>query len=288
MHTNDDCVRCITSEVRKITSETVEDLMLKEQIMNGVLAALAHSDMSKPPPYFGQKVHRAIREISGNPDPYKQYKMHFNKLALELYPTLRQMVNESPNPFRTAALLALAGNVIDLAANNNIRLLQTIDNTLRNPPTIDYITDLEKALESAERILYIGDNAGEIVLDRIFIEQFPRNKKTIYAVRGGPVINDATVEDAAATDMEKAAEVISNGSDAPGIILDDCSDEFRMVFNNADCIIAKGMGNFESLSSFKGKEIFFIFLVKCNLVAEHIGCPKGSAIVLKKNKEEVL
>ena len=154
------------------------------------MMALSRVDTNLPPPYFGQVVHRAIRDISTNPDPYKGFKKMFNKSALQLYPDLSEMVINSYDPFRTAVLMSLAGNIIDSAVSEHVKLLMTIHETLERKPAIDHIEVLRKTLEG-RTVLFVGDNAGETVMDRLLIEQFPEGVKLIYAVRGGPVINDA-------------------------------------------------------------------------------------------------
>ena len=141
----------------------------------------------------------------------------------------------------------------------------------------DALKSLQAAIKQSERILYLGDNAGEIVFDRLLIEQIDRQKVT-FVVRGSPVINDATMEDARMTGMADIVEVIDNGSDAPGTILEDCSAEFRQRFKMANMIIAKGQGNYETLSQ-TNRKIFFLFKAKCPVIAEDVGCETGSYIV---------
>jgi hypothetical protein len=135
-----------------------------------------------------------------------------------------------------------------------------------------------QAVAQARSILYLADNAGEIACDRLLIEQLPMERVTL-AVRGAPVLNDATRADAQAVGLEAMVEVIDNGSDAPGTILDDCSPEFRDRFAESDMIIAKGQGNFESLSDQKGN-LFFLFKVKCPMVAERIKQPMGMHVLM--------
>jgi hypothetical protein len=181
-------------------------------------------------------------------------------------------------------LISLAGNIIDFAPDHQIRLLHTIHKFLDKPPLIDAIPDLKRALEQARTVLIIGDNAGETVFDRLFIESAPKKPDYFYAVRGGPVINDATIDDALASGINRVSTVLSTGSDAPGVILEDCSSAFRNVFDAADVVVAKGMGNFETLCDVKHKRIFFILIAKCELLARHIGCSIGDGIVMQKGE----
>ena len=156
---------------------------------------------------------------------------------------------------------------------------------IKNSLTISLEGDVEafsSAISQANNILYLTDNAGEIVLDQLLIEQMPTERVTV-AVRGLPVINDATMKDAEETGLTDLVTVIDNGSDAPGTLLEDCSPAFQQCFTDADLIIAKGQGNFESLNEVR-KDIFFLLKAKCPLVSEHLGYPVGS-LVLKRSNE---
>ena len=145
--------------------------------------------------------------------------------------------------------LAIAGNIMDLAVKTNLgedEVLASFDDCLAAPLDC-HIDEFARAVEKADDILYLTDNAGEIVFDRLLVEQLPRKKVTM-AVRGKPVINDATMEDAEYTGLTKVVKIIDNGSDAPGTILSDCSRDFRRHFEQADLIISKGQGNYETLA----------------------------------------
>jgi uncharacterized protein with ATP-grasp and redox domains len=189
------------------------------------------------------------------------------------------VVERSEAPFRTALRFAAAANAIDFGAVAEVEqpdsllfIRQAMSETL-----IGNAGALEKAAGSAEKILYLGDNAGEIVFDRLLIEQLPK-EKVVFVVRGGPVINDATREDAMAAGITGWVPVADNGSDVPGTLLAECSDQFRRLFAAADLVIAKGQGNYETLSG-ADKKIFFILKVKCRVIARHIGCPPGCLVV---------
>ncbi|MFP4242836.1 MAG: damage-control phosphatase ARMT1 family protein, partial [Chitinispirillaceae bacterium] len=144
---------------------------------------------------------------------------------------------------------------------------------------------LEQTLNSASRILFLCDNAGEIVFDRFLMESMPR-EKIICAVRGKPVINDATMEDARETGMTDLVKVVSNGSDVPGTFLKSCSPGFREIFENADLVIAKGQGNFETLSEVKQKKIFFLLQVKCPVISRDVGFPVGTFLIKSSGDQE--
>jgi uncharacterized protein with ATP-grasp and redox domains len=190
---------------------------------------------------------------------------------------MEEIIKQSSDPFITALRLAIAGNVIDFAASQNFNLENTISRSLKSDFAIDHSELLRRAINNADSILYLGDNAGEIVFDKLFIQAM-NHKRIIYAVRGMPVINDATMEDADYIGMKEVAKVISNGYDAPSTIVDKSSDEFKSYFYSAGLIIAKGQGNLEGLLHLNDKRIFFLLMVKCNVMAEFLKVEKDSFV----------
>lgn len=248
--------------------------------MRNVLRKTAEMDLNQPPPAMGRLIYQMIREISGNNDPYKPIKDKFNKFLLGLYPEFQKIILTADKPIEVAVRLAIAGNIIDFGVDSDIRTADIYD-IVNQSITQDLVGSIEKfehEVTAANKILYLGDNSGEIVFDRLLIEQLPREKIT-YAVRGYPVINDVTMDDADATGITGLVKVVDNGSDAPGTLLDQCSNEFCDIFSEADLIISKGQGNYESLSD-TDKNIFFIFMVKCPVVAANTGHPKGSIVIM--------
>lgn len=284
MKTSIDCIPCFVRQTLEATRFVSVYPSVHEGVLREILRCLAGLDLDQSPPVVGQMIHRKLRELTGNPDPYRNAKEHHNRLALEMLPELREKVKNSPDPLKTSACLAITGNVVDLGAKHGLtenEVISSITRTLSEPFHID-IERLRKAIDRASSILYLADNAGEIVFDRLLIEELPAERVTV-AVRGGPVINDATVDDARAAGLNKIVRVIHNGSDAPGTILDDCGLEFQRRFNEADLIIAKGQGNYETLSDEK-KNIFFLFRIKCGVVASHTGFKIGTNVLTGTSK----
>ena len=259
------------------------DKTVHEQLLRQVLRALGAMDLRQSPPAMAQRIHRLIRELTGENNPYRDMKDRFNRLALDVYPRLKDRVEASADSLETAVRLAIAGNVIDMGVNNQLgdeEVYEAIDHALDAPFDAD-LAAFAEAASSARNILYLADNAGEIVFDKLLIEQIPLEKVTV-AVKGSPIINDATMADAEATGLTELVEVIDNGSDAPGTILEDCSEAFRQRFDEADLIIAKGQGNYETLSD-ADKDIFFILKAKCPVIARDLGCEVGS-LVLRRSR----
>lgn len=280
MKTYFECIPCLIRQTFEAARLTTDDKAIHEQVIRKVLRAASEMNLRESPPFMAQRIHRLIRQMTGDNDPYRDIKDRFNHFALELYPELKKRVERSRTPLDTAIRLAIAGNIIDSGVNHHINetlVHNSIEHALTSPLAGDP-EQFRKAVSKANDILYLADNAGEIVFDRLLIEQMPSEKITLV-VKGSPVINDACLADAQATGIADLVEVIDNGSDAPGTILDECSEEFKRRFENADLIIAKGQGNYETLSDVK-KDIFFVLKAKCPVIAHHIGCEVGSLVFL--------
>ncbi|MFA5552955.1 MAG: ARMT1-like domain-containing protein [Phycisphaerae bacterium] len=282
MKTYLDCIPCFVRQALDAARHATEDSYIHEEVVRGVLALSKDLDMRQSPPATGQQIHKLIRELVKVNDPYHGVKQRFNDAALKLYPKMRRLVVESKDPFKTAVCLAIAGNIIDFGVKSQlqeIELEETIEQCLAKEFSGTHLEDFRRAIEQAESILYLADNAGEIVFDRLLIEQLPIEKVTV-TVKGSPVINDATMEDAVIAGLPEIVDVIDNGSDAPGTILQSCSQYFRDYFDKADLIIAKGQGNYETLNDIN-KNIFFILKAKCPVISRNIGCEIGEMILQK-------
>jgi len=279
-----ECIPCFLRQALDAGRMATTDAAVHEKILRAVLKKVYEMSFLQSPPHMGQEIHRIIRELSGNRDPYAEIKSHFNRAALDMYQELKEKVRSAEHPFETAVRLAIAGNIIDFAFNSNkdnIKLTDAVDDTLSRQLVINHIAQLKGKAVQARSILYLGDNAGEIVFDRILIEELPV-ERTAFAVKAQPIINDVTREDAEFVGMTEIVEVIDNGSDAPGTILETCSDEFRRRFEQADLVISKGQGNYETLNTIDQKNIFHLLKVKCPVIAKDIGCDEGSIIVLEQ------
>jgi damage-control phosphatase, subfamily I len=216
-------------------------------------------------------------------DPYASIKIQLNRMASQVVSRFKARLETAKDPLLTAVKLAIAGNVIDLGASDGVSrgdVMQSVNQVLAQGLGGN-VERFRQAADQAQRILYLADNAGEIIFDRLLIDTLDPRRITV-AVRGSAVINDATMTDAMAAGLHEICEVIDNGSDAPGTLLDDCSSVFCQQFNEADLIIAKGQGNFESLSEYEGN-ISFLFKVKCPVVATHTKLPIGTHTLLQSS-----
>jgi uncharacterized protein with ATP-grasp and redox domains len=248
--------------------------------MRHILQEVSIMDFDRSPVDMATTIHRTLRELSGNPDPYREIKQHSNQRMLSLYPQLLEKIQSAEDSLEMAIRLAIAANIIDFGAKHNLDD-ETIDRVMAESIAIpldrELVEQLRQEIHRAESILYLGDNAGEIVCDRLLIEQLPREKIT-YVVRGNPIINDVTIADAQTVGITELVSVIDNGADAPGTILAECSPEFRDRFHSADLIIAKGQGNYESLSN-SNQNIFFLLKAKCPVIARDLNCQVGATIL---------
>ncbi|MCI0468800.1 MAG: ARMT1-like domain-containing protein [Nitrospirae bacterium] len=283
-----DCFPCFLKQTIIAVRLGTRDKALHEAVIKGVLVEIGETDISKPPAYSTTFLHRKIREMLGK-DPFKEIKSEYNQIALNLYPELKKIVRESSDPLWTATRLAIAGNIIDFGIFTSVDIIGTIDTALNSPITVDCYNDFKKAVDANNSLLYLLDNSGEIVFDRLLIEVLSDMGKRVKAVvKGSAVLNDATMEDADEVGLSSVCEVIDNGSDCIGTILEMTPPDFVSEFKNAKLVISKGQGNFETLCGCKQIEgettpceqrIFFLFQSKCDVVSKELGLSRGSMIL---------
>jgi len=276
MKTYLDCIPCFFRQALFAARLVLKDEHQIKCIMDEVGRLLPHIPMNSSPPETGRQVYRIVHQATGNHDPFKSLKDESIDRASRLYPDLKRMVQGADDPLEMAVRLAIAGNVIDFGANPGFQLEKDVKEIAAVEPTLNHYILFSKMLAEAQTVFFLGDNAGETVFDKLLIETMKR--PVVYAVRGEPIINDATLEDAQKSGLGEVAEVISSGCDAPGFILKRCSKEFRRHFETADLIISKGQGNRESLSS-ERRPIFFLLKAKCSVVAEELGVTTGDTVI---------
>jgi hypothetical protein len=290
MRTYLDCIPCFVRQTLDVCRFVSDDEAFHEHIVREILATISRVNTKQNPPTTAMQLHRIIREMTGNTDPYRKAKHDANQAALELLPSLRRRVQQARNPFREAVRLVIAANAIDYGIGEQTKVpsLDTAIESVADAEILGNCDKLHAAIEQAENILYLADNAGEIVLDRLLLERLPIERVTL-AVRGKPIINDATLDDTIQAGLDKLLTVIDNGSDLPGTMLSLCSDAFRKCFESADLIIAKGQGNFETLlpQARAGKPIHFLLKVKCSVIARLTQKPLGSLAIIHDVPQKV-
>jgi hypothetical protein len=276
-----DCIPCFLRQALEAARMATDDEDTQRKVLNSVANLIPKLPFDVTPPEIAQYVYRIIADITGNKDPYYEAKQQANRSALSLYSRLKKTVANSSDPLLAACKLAIAGNSIDLAPQSGYGALSSIaESALASPLGIDDYEEFKRSIEKSSHILYLGDNAGEIVLDRILIEELRQVKdfEIYFVVREKPIINDATLHDAISTGMDKVAEIVSNGSDAPATILSQCSPQILQLYHSVDITIAKGQGNYESLSD-EARRIFFLLKVKCPVIAGLLSANVGDAVL---------
>ena len=280
MRTYQECLVCFENQAKEAARIAGARDDIRARIVEEVDKYLPGICMDLTPPQIAKMVYGIVEEHTGHSNVYEEIKKKSNKVALALYPKVKTLVRESKDPLMTAVRMAVAGNVIDYGISHSFDIDTEIEDCIKKDFFIFDYDKFKKEVESAKNILYILDNAGEIVFDKILIEEMP--PKVVCAVRDKPIINDVTMQDARDVGLDMITKVISSGSDIPGTVIEECTDEFKEYFDKADLVISKGQGNFETLSDQK-RPIFFIFKAKCPVVARHIGCTLGDIILSRSH-----
>lgn len=288
MKTSLRCVECSFANFLNLLDEFGIDECTREKQTREFLLFLSSLDYGVTPPEIGRTTHMKMRELLNNKDPYYEKKKLYNKKMMEKYENFKEQVLVSQDPVMTSAILAIGGNIIDFSPKTN-DMDKVIDNILNSTLKVNHVDLMIEDMKKAERILYLTDNAGEIVLDKLFIQMLIRNNiversKIVVAAKGYPVINDATLEDAEETGLTELVRVVSNGDCTPGTLLRETSEEFRKLFESADVVISKGQGNFETLDAVTGKNIYFMLIAKCRIIAEKMGVGIGDFVCKKTDK----
>jgi uncharacterized protein with ATP-grasp and redox domains len=278
MQTFPECYTCLVEQAS--TAMSINDISNPQQIlvMREVLQLLSQADVNLPPSETADATNQLMREMTGITDFYREIKTQTTIHALEIYPYLQNLVNRAEDSIDMALRVCVAGNIIDVIHGNNFNLMEIVERVKDQPFSGNGMEDFRRDLASAEYLLIIADNAGETVFDRVLVETL--DIPVIYAVKSGPILNDATMEDALAVDMDKFAKIIETGSDGPGTILYDCTPEFREIMANAPLILAKGQANFETLGGKPYKQLYQMLQTKCPIIARYLDIPVGN-IVLK-------
>ncbi len=282
-----DCIPCLLKQTLAASRIATQDIAIQKEIMKQSLTKLSTLSSENSPPILCYELNNIVSMLSHNPDPYKEEKQFFNNLVLKHYDYFESLIQSSANQLEASARLSILGNIIDFGAYHqraDINLLDSIEKNLHTPLSIDNFDQFQHAIKEAKRILIFGDNAGEIVLDTFLVKAIGKERVT-YVVRGKPIINDATFVDAQASGMTELCNVVENNLGFPGTVFEQLSEQLQNDFHNADVVIAKGQGNFETMCELKHKALFFLLMVKCPVLANHIGCEKDTMALYKQNND---
>lgn len=273
MKTALECLPCYMRQALQVARISTDDIDLQLRTLQQVAKLTTSMNMEKTPPENSVAVYQTIAAISGCADPYLEIKKQSNEQALAVLSEFTKIVENSADPLAMALRLAIGGNIIDYGAMHSFDVDAAMARCLQKEFVVDNSTELLhqlRSLEAGAKVLYLADNSGEIVYDSLVVAELARMGIDVtVVVKSGAIINDALVADALACGMNNHAKILENGTSCPGTPLDDCSEELLLAFQEADLIISKGQGNFETLSE-ANAEIFFLLTVKCSVVGAHL------------------
>ncbi|NRT80147.1 damage-control phosphatase ARMT1 family protein [Clostridium beijerinckii] len=284
MKIHDKCLPCMVNQVIKVANIT--GVNNKEELLKEVFTYLSKMDFEATTQEIIGEIFGMIKEHTNNPDPYKETRNYYNTLFLKLLPEFERKIEQAENSFELAVRYAIVGNIIDFNPIHNTLLEDIFDYFERMEQlelAIDDSKELAEDILNSKTLLYLGDNCGEICMDKILlrkIKELNPNVKIFFGVRGKPVVNDSIAEDAYVVGIDEYAEVIDNGDGSLGTVLDRTSHEFKEVYKKADVVIAKGQANYECLSEEK-KKIYFLLMTKCDVIANDIGVPEKRMICMR-------
>lgn len=279
MKTELECLPCFFGQITRALGHAGVNGDRGRGIGRKAEKAIERASLDEVPARTTTLIHRILRDEIGV-DPYKRVKETYNRLALDRLPALRHMAAGTVDRLEGGARIAIAGNVIDFGIYESVDLDRSLEESFRLPLSEADFRNFSQAIHRARRILYLCDNAGEIVFDRVLLETLrDLGKDVIAAVKGSPVINDATLDDAQAAGLHECAGVIDNGNDGIGTLLEACSPQFMDAYRSADLIISKGQANYETLEQEKNERIFFLFKVKCPVVAAFLKRENGDLVL---------
>ena len=284
MNIKPDCLVCLYNQALKTSKLLNLDDETSAKILFEVAKILPNYSLNFTPPEIAEDTYALIEKITNNPDPLLKAKKEAIKEAKSFKPFLYEEIKKSSDKLLTALKIAVAGNVIDFGAKKQFSLKETIENIFNTPFKIDNYLELKEKLKTAKKIVIIGDNSGENIFDVILADVLKSlyDIEIFYFVRGKPIINDVTLKEANESDMNKFAKIVDTGVPTPGYNLKYANELSKKIFLDADVVISKGMGNFESLYEIANREIFYLFIVKCNVVASAINANEKDIILLYK------
>ena len=269
------CLPCLLRQIEEALEMSGAGEELKVEIFKKALDTMTHYEDYPSSPHIAGYLHGMVREMTGC-DPYYAVKEKDMETARLNYPLVEEYISKKEDRLFWALKASACGNTLDSAANPGVSFDESVAKELEADFGICDIELLREKLKSAKKVLILADNSGETYFDLLLIKAL-KPLEVVYAVRECPAINDATIDIAVRSGIEGHAKIISSGSRAPGTILEEATDEFKEIFETADVIISKGQGNYESLDV-SGREIFYLFRVKCPVISEHFGIELGKYV----------
>ena len=281
MRVSIDCVHCYLKQAVSCMKMGGIDEDAQHEILYKLMDYVKDFDRTATPAENSTHVVLKTYELMKNDDPFKEAKRQSNDLALQLYPRLKELIDENGDRLYKAFRISVAGNIIDLGIRRSFNIDEELKYSMEIGFAKEQYRDFVKKLDQVDEVLFLGDNSGEIVFDKILVEELARlGKEVTYVVKEGPILNDATMEDAVYVGMDKVTRVITTGSRFMGVSFRHISPEFADKLYNAPLVIAKGQANFESLEQeeIAKDRIFFLLKIKCDEVAKAAGAPMGELV----------
>jgi damage-control phosphatase, subfamily I len=261
-----------------------DDPAIHLKVVRRVAKLVPGLSLHQTPAGLSQPAYDVVAKVTGVKDPYKRERKKSNRLAMRLVPALKVLIGKASDPLDAALHVAVAGNVIDLGIGHKFNIERDVRNIMKQKFAVSSAKDFRRELKRGRKILYLGDNAGEIVFDKLLIEQIlPTGAEIVFAVKSAPIINDAVMQDARETGMTNLVKVITTGSNDIGINWHKTSREFKRAFTTADVILCKGHGNFETLHD-RTENLYFLLKVKCDMVADEIGVKLGDIVFARGSR----
>ncbi len=280
-----ECIPCLFRQALNTARVATSDPDAVLRVLRGVAEYAACASLDQSPAAMSCPVYHMVSRETGVADPYLETRIRTNNEALGLMPMLRELIGQAADRLDAAAHAAVAGNIIDLGIGHKFDISSDVAELMKRPFAINAIDEFRAELRPGRRILYLGDNAGEIVFDMLLVGEIQRaGAEVTYTVKSGPIINDATMEDARSVGMAGLTRVIETGGADIGVNWNNISEEFRAAVAEADCIIGKGHGNFETCEE-RPENFYFLLKAKCPLVAETIGCAEGDVVIARAKRK---
>ena len=274
------CFECIVNQAVGVVNSSGAETKKQIQTLKEVLAVLAQADEGLNPAAIAGITNRIMMDSLEIEDLYQQDKKANHQLAYSYLDDLRELSGKGNDSLEQALKVSAAGNIIDSVHASGYELWDEVIGTVENRFRGGGVPAFRERMKESSHLLYLADNVGETVFDRVLIENLEIPVK--YAVKGGPILNDATLEDALAAGIDQVAEIVVTGSQSPGTLLEECTEEFQELFDKSPLILSKGQANYETMDEM-GDKVFFLLRVKCPLLAEQLEAPIGS-LVMKQGK----
>lgn len=284
MKIHDKCLPCLVNQVVKVADLTGAEN--RTALYQSVFQYLSETDFSGTNPEIIGGMFRLLKTHIGNADPYMGIRDYYNKLFLGMETDFIKQIGSGKAAFANAVKYAILGNIIDFSPAHSHTLTEILawfENAAQVDFTVNHVAQLKAEVLRSRRLLYLGDNCGEICLDKLLLREIKRVNPDIrihFAVRGAPVVNDSVYEDAFTVGIDAYAEIISNGDDSLGTVLPRVSADFRKVYSEAELVISKGQANYESLSEQADKNIYYLLMAKCGVIAGELGVPEKAVVCM--------